>query len=316
MDAQVKMDRMTTESTVTLNEDDIRALAAMSQDDLFLLAGIAYKDGARLKITPVHDGLATSPATGEVRQEEDDTCVCGHFQSEHRSVNGFGEGEGVFNCGVDDCVCEDFESAPLPDPASRWSRPPIGSRGDIVGIRMVGGRTEYLMHNEALCDPYYTADALLGPASNAAEPDFEEWWAQYLLNREINPFPDKAMLWNAKQAAWSAWHSKPAAPSTSVGPPQAQEFVKECMYCGGSPDHKHGQGHACGDCCGAHGAMSTDTEDYDFVERMRVCSFNRLAQLLETRAALDAATKERDEFERKGKDLCQAYGNSLMNTGL
>jgi hypothetical protein len=37
--------------------------------------------------------------------------------------------------------------------------------------------------------------------------DFETWWTNYLSGREINPFPDKAALWNAKQAAWSAWHA-------------------------------------------------------------------------------------------------------------
>lgn len=39
-----------------------------------------------------------------------------------------------------------------------WSRPPKGTRGDIVGVRALSdGRTEYLMHNEALCNPYYLA---------------------------------------------------------------------------------------------------------------------------------------------------------------
>lgn len=42
-------------------------------------------------------------------------CICGHSQSEHRSVNGFGEGGGVYNCGVEEndvqCPCEDFEQA-------------------------------------------------------------------------------------------------------------------------------------------------------------------------------------------------------------
>jgi hypothetical protein len=39
-----------------------------------------------------------------------------------------------------------------------WSRPDAGVRKDIIGVReLPDGRTEYLMHNAALCNPYYTA---------------------------------------------------------------------------------------------------------------------------------------------------------------
>jgi hypothetical protein len=39
-----------------------------------------------------------------------------------------------------------------------WSRPDSGVRTDIIGLRdLPDGRTEYLMHNEALGNPYYTA---------------------------------------------------------------------------------------------------------------------------------------------------------------
>jgi hypothetical protein len=46
-----------------------------------------------------------------------------------------------------------------------WSRPDSGVRKDIIGVReFPDGRTEYLMHNEALGNPYYTA---IGVSNNA-----------------------------------------------------------------------------------------------------------------------------------------------------
>jgi hypothetical protein len=50
------------------------------------------------------------------------------------------------------------------------------------------------------------ADVAAPPAPSVSA-DFETWWTNYLSGREINPFPDRAALWNAKQAAWSAWHA-------------------------------------------------------------------------------------------------------------
>lgn len=47
------------------------------------------------------------------------------------------------------------------------------------------------------------------PATGEAAEDFEAWWNDYMSNRSIPPFPDKASLWNAKQVAWSAWHAAP-----------------------------------------------------------------------------------------------------------
>ena len=39
-----------------------------------------------------------------------------------------------------------------------WDRPEPGMRPDIVGVRKrEDGSTEYLMHNEALNQPYYLA---------------------------------------------------------------------------------------------------------------------------------------------------------------
>lgn len=32
--------------------------------------------------------------------------------------------------------------------------------------------------------------------------------------------------------------------------------VLKCGYCGGNADHKHGTGHACGDCCAMHGGFT------------------------------------------------------------
>ena len=47
-----------------------------------------------------------------------------------------------------------------------WSRPDSGVRKDIIGVRdLPDGRTEYLMHNEALCNTYYIA------VSNTARSD-------------------------------------------------------------------------------------------------------------------------------------------------
>jgi hypothetical protein len=43
-------------------------------------------------------------------------------------------------------------------PEQAWERPAPGTRKDIVGIRTrQDGSVEYLMHNEALCWPYYIA---------------------------------------------------------------------------------------------------------------------------------------------------------------
>lgn len=262
--------------------------------------------------------LYMAPATGEVRQEK---------QTEMADLTQPHE--------MDWSLDRDQRNrAPLPDPASNaaepskplaglWRNNPETPEGKYLVKRRDGSVVEWPNFVLGAKDPA-APDALLAYAEKARElgmnPEFCDdvvWLAKSFELYRIqhgDGDPDRGRHRKDDAATIAEMRGKgQSAPSTPVGPPQAQEFVKECMYCGGSPDHKHGQGHACGDCCGSHGAMSTDTEDYNFVERMRVCSFNRLVSLLETRAALDAATKERDEFERKGKDLCQAYGNSLMN---
>lgn len=35
-----------------------------------------------------------------------------------------------------------------------------------------------------------------------------------------------------------------------------RDELTRCGYCGGKPDHKHGTGHACGDCCSMHGMLT------------------------------------------------------------
>jgi hypothetical protein len=50
--------------------------------------------------------------------------------------------------------CEVF--IPVGGPGISWERPAPGTRPDIVGVRHLDdGSTEYLMHNNALCNPYY-----------------------------------------------------------------------------------------------------------------------------------------------------------------
>ena len=39
-----------------------------------------------------------------------------------------------------------------------WNRIKVPSREDIIGVRILeNGKLEFLMHNEALCTPYYLA---------------------------------------------------------------------------------------------------------------------------------------------------------------
>lgn len=72
-----------------------------------------------------------------------------------------------------------FQETPIASHWTAWSRPPAGTRQDIVGIRHVNGQTEYLMHNEGLCRPYFLAVDPPAPspaekgasAENAAVPD-------------------------------------------------------------------------------------------------------------------------------------------------
>lgn len=63
----------------------------------------------------------------------------------------------------------------------------------------------------------------VAPQEVGEENPFEAWWSGYMGGREINPFPDKAALWNAKQAAWSAWNAALLNPSTSSAPRATEE---------------------------------------------------------------------------------------------
>ena len=63
-------------------------------------------------------------------------------------------------------------------------------------------------------------------------------------------------------------------------------------------------------------ALKEDDEKLQIEQNLREAAEDRAkeyaSQLTEARAQIEALTKERDEFERKGKDLASAYGNSLL----
>lgn len=41
-----------------------------------------------------------------------------------------------------------------------WERITIPSRPDIIGVRQTSHGRQFLLHNAALCQPYYTANEL------------------------------------------------------------------------------------------------------------------------------------------------------------
>src|SRR5579859_1258266 len=82
-----------------------------------------------------------------------------------------------------------------------------------------------------------------------------------------------------------------------------------CGYCGGDPDHKHGTGHACGDCCAMHGYLTSDPDLKDTYEwisdlfRKHVDTLNELETLKNTSKA---TTEEFEQYKQDVKYNCFA----------
>ena len=54
--------------------------------------------------------------------------------------------------------------------------------------------------------------------------------------------------------------------------------VMKCFYCDGEHvDHRHGAGHACGDCCAMHGAFSDDDVAYKWIQDCLTAKNKRIA---------------------------------------
>lgn len=67
-----------------------------------------------------------------------------------------------------------------------------------------------------------------------------------------------------------------------------------CGYCGGAPDHKHGTGHACGDCCAMHGFLTHDPELKDAYKWVAEC-FNKHVDTLNELETLQVSSQVASE---------------------
>jgi hypothetical protein len=67
-----------------------------------------------------------------------------------------------------------------------------------------------------------------------------------------------------------------------------------CGYCGGEPDHKHGIGHACGDCCAMHGGLTMPglKHEYKWVSEL-------FKKHVETLSEIDATKDELRRFKEE-----------------
>lgn len=85
--------------------------------------------------------------------------------------------------------------------------PSPGSRGDIAGQRILpDGRVQYLMHNEALCEPYYLA--LYPPKPSAEQPEkLPESMALFLMNNCDGVSLDSIAVVARAVLRWQRCHS-------------------------------------------------------------------------------------------------------------
>lgn len=124
---------------------------------------------------------AKGPSVAEAAAEE--KCKCGHPENSHAHLKDW--------CG--ECLdCPKFEPS---QPSAKATEVPENAcptcgmpKGDAFHWGYCEGRSEKAQ-------------------PEAKVEGFEEWWANYLSGRSINPFPEEWALWNAKQAAWSAWNA-------------------------------------------------------------------------------------------------------------